>query len=76
VVTSVAFALEDLVVFESFDGAVWAKEVPCNAGPIEKIKLKHKTVIDLFIQLVIGLSSLIKLDVFTDATQKSVTVDH
>ncbi len=56
-VTSVAFALEDLVVFESFDGAVWAKEVPCNAGPIEKIKLKHKTAIDLFIQFVIGLSS-------------------
>ena len=51
-------ALEDLVVFESFAGAVCATENPCNAGPKENIKLKPRTAIDLFNQFVIGLSFL------------------
>ncbi len=53
--TSLVLALGDLVVFESFAGAVCASEIPCNTGPIEKLKLKPKTAIDLFIQFVIAL---------------------
>jgi hypothetical protein len=68
-VASVVFALEDLVVFDSFDGAVCADEVPCNAGPIEKIKLNHKTAINLFIKFIIFLSLLSE---FTEAAQESV----
>ena len=58
-VSSLAFALEDLVAFESFAGAGWAKEIPSNTGPIDKIKLKLRNPIDLFIQFVIGLSLLV-----------------
>jgi hypothetical protein len=50
------FALDGLVVFDSFGGGVCAGEVPRNTDPKEKIMLKPKTAIDLFIQFVICFS--------------------
>jgi hypothetical protein len=47
------FALDGLVVFDSFGGGVCAGEVPWNIDPKEKIMLKPKTAINLFIQFVI-----------------------
>jgi len=70
-VASLVFALDDLVVFDSFDGAVCADGVPCNAGPIEKIKLKPKIAINLFIKFAIFLSLLSE---FTEAAQDAAKV--
>ncbi|MGN6734857.1 MAG: hypothetical protein ACTHMB_23250, partial [Candidatus Binatia bacterium] len=47
------FALDGLVVFDSFDEEVCADKVPGSIDPKEKTMLKLKSAIALFIQFVI-----------------------